>query len=176
MEASPQCGSWQETMVGRDPGVQPSGEMMEQWDCYGQPTGLHYNPCDDYIASWAVDNPLKHCEHYNKMFQAEAWLDFQWAQTGHGGEHLLHKVERMYENHPTKASANGEPTYEGMNNGKNGLGWWQGEEAWMQLMAGGTMGVVYGAATLWQWKVSPEEEGWPAWTDQNTSWDQGIEK
>ena len=159
---------------GDDPGVRESGEMMEAWDCYQQPTGLHYNPCDDYIAEWAVNNPLKHCEHYNKTHQGESWLDFQWAQTGHGSEHLYHKVSLMYDNIPTKASANGEPTYEGMNNGQNGLGWWQGEEAWMQLMHGGTMGVFYGAACLWQWKISPDEAGWPAWTDQPKSWREAL--
>ncbi|WP_422082796.1 DUF4038 domain-containing protein [Ulvibacterium sp.] len=153
-----------------DPGVKESGEMLQLWDSYQQPTGLHYNPCDDYIATWAKNDPDKHCMHFNKTHQAEKWLDFQWAQTGHGGEHLYHKVERMYQNLPTKAVANGEPTYEGMNAGQNGLGWWQGEEAWMQLMHGGTMGVVYGAACLWQWKVSPKEEGWEAWTDQPLSW------
>ncbi|MEZ4775904.1 MAG: DUF4038 domain-containing protein [Bacteroidia bacterium] len=160
---------------GIDPGVKESGEMMEKWDCYHQPTGLHYNPCDDYIAEWAINNPLKHCEHYNKAWQAENWLDFQWAQTGHGGEHLYHKVERMYNNLPVKASANGEPTYEGMNDGKNGLGWWQGEEAWMQLMSGGTMGVVYGAAGIWQWKVSPDEDGWTSWASQNKSWREALD-
>ena len=160
---------------GDDPGVRESGEMMEAWDCYQQPTGLHYNPCDDYIAEWAVNNPLKHCEHYNKTHQQEPWLDFQWAQTGHGSEHLYHKVSRMYDNIPTKACANGEPTYEGMNNGQNGLGWWQGEEAWMQLMHGGTMGVFYGAACLWQWKISQDEAGWPAWTDQPKSWRDALE-
>jgi hypothetical protein len=160
---------------GRDPGVKEAGEMMESWDAYQQPTGLHYNPCDDYIAEWAIDNPLKHCEHYNKTFQAEDWLDFQWAQTGHSNEHQYHKVERMYANQPTKASANGEPTYEGMNNGQNGLGWWQGEEAWMQFMSGGTMGVVYGAAGLWQWKVSPDEAGWTSWADQPESWEGAMQ-
>ncbi|MDX2248406.1 MAG: DUF4038 domain-containing protein [Bacteroidia bacterium] len=160
---------------GKDPGVKESGEMMEKWDCYRQPTGLHYNPCDDYIAEWAINNPLKHCEHYNKSWQAENWLDFQWAQTGHSGEHLYHKVSRMYENQPVKASANGEPTYEGMNDGKNGLGWWQGEEAWMQLMSGGTMGVVYGAAGLWQWKVTADEEGWGVWASQNKSWQETLD-
>ncbi|MEZ5042644.1 MAG: DUF4038 domain-containing protein [Saprospiraceae bacterium] len=159
---------------GRDPGVKESGEMLEEWDCYQQPTGLHYNPSDDYTAEWAVNNPLKHAMHFNKSFQEAPWLDFQWAQTGHSGEHLYHKVERMYENKPTKAAANGEPTYEGMNDGKNGLGWWQGEEAWMQLMSGGTMGVVYGAAALWQWKVTPDEEGWTAWASQDKSWDQAL--
>ena len=160
---------------GRDPGVKESGEMLEEWDCYQQPTGLHYNPSDDYTAEWAVNNPLKHAMHFNKTFQAEEWLDFQWAQTGHGTEHLYHKVERMYDNIPTKAAANGEPTYEGMNAGKNGLGWWQGEEAWMQLMSGGTMGVVYGAASLWQWKVTAEEEGWTAWATQPKSWEQALQ-
>jgi hypothetical protein len=159
---------------GKDPGVLESGEMLEKWDCYEQPTGIHYNPCDDYLASWA-DGDESHCFHYNQSFQEAEWLDFQWAQTGHDSEHLYHKVERMYANVPTKAVANGEPTYEGMNDGKNGLGWWQGEEAWMQLMHGGTMGIVYGAATLWQWKISPAEEGWPAWTDQQTSWQEAMD-
>jgi hypothetical protein len=153
-----------------DPGVKESGEMLQLWDSYQQPIGLHYNPCDDYIATWAKNDPDKHCMHYNKTHQVEEWLDFQWAQTGHNDKHLYHKVERMYQNLPTKAVANGEPTYEGMNAGQNGLGWWQGEEAWMQLMHGGTMGVVYGAASLWQWKVTPNEEGWEAWTDQPLSW------
>ncbi len=156
---------------GRDPGVKEAGEMLEIWDCYAQPTGLHYNPCDDYVASWAVNNPIKHCMHYNKTFQAEEWLDFQWAQTGHNGEHLYHKVERMYDDPIVKAVANGEPTYEGMGGGKNGLGWWQGEEAWMQMMSGGTMGVVYGAASLWQWKVTDKEEGWTDWASQPKSWE-----
>lgn len=158
---------------GKDPGILESGEMMQEWDCYAQPTGIHYNPCDDYLADWA-DGENEHCFHNNKSFQEKEWLDFQWAQTGHDSKHLYHKVERMYDNLPTKAVANGEPTYEGMNDGKNGLGWWQGEEAWMQLMHGGTMGVVYGAATLWQWKVSQTEEGWPAWTDQPTSWKEAM--
>jgi hypothetical protein len=160
---------------GRDPGVEEAGIMMEAWDSYRQPTGLHYNPCDDYLAEWAVDNDLKHCEHYNKSFQDADWLDFQWAQTGHGQEHQYHKVERMYDNLPTKAAANGEPTYEGMNDGKNGLGWWQGEDAWGQLFAGGTMGVVYGAAGLWQWKVSADEEGWTAWATQPMSWRDALD-
>lgn len=159
---------------GKDPGIPESGEMFGKWDAYNQPTGIHYNPCDNFLASWA-DDDASHCFHYNKSFQDASWLDFQWAQTGHDGEHLYHKVKQMYNNLPIKAVANGEPTYEGMGDGKNGLGWWQGEEAWMQLMNGGTMGVVYGAATLWQWKISPTEEGWPAWTDQLTSWLEALQ-
>lgn len=160
---------------GRDPGVKESGEMIQEWDCYEQPTGLHYNPCDDYIASWAIDNPIKHCEHLNKTYQSESWLDFQWAQSGHDSDHLQHKVQRMYDNLPTKAVANGEPTYEGMASGKNGLGWWQGEEAWLNLTNGGTMGVVYGAAGLWQWMVSADEPGWPDWTNQNKAWNEAMQ-
>jgi len=158
---------------GKDPGVLESGKMMQEWDCYAQPTGIHYNPCDDYLADWA-DGDESHCFHYNKSFQEEEWLDFQWAQTGHSDEHLYHKVERMYDNLPTKAVANGEPTYEGMSDGKNGLGWWQGEEAWMQLMHGGTMGVVYGSASIWRWKISATEEGWPEWTDHRLSWKESL--
>jgi hypothetical protein len=158
---------------GKDPGVKESGEMLQKWDCYQQPVGIHYNPCDDYLASWASGD-RSHCFHNNKSYQDQEWLDFQWAQTGHDGKHLYHKVERMYDNQPIKAVANGETTYEGMGNGKNGLGWWQGEEAWMQLMHGGTMGVVYGAASLWQWKVTPDEKGWEAWTDQTLSWEGAL--
>ncbi len=160
---------------GRDPGVKEAGEFLQMTDAYQQPTGLHYNPCDDYMAAWAVENPLKHCMHFNQSFQAADWLDFQWAQTGHESKHQYHKVSRMYDNVPTKAVANGEPTYEGMNDGQNGLGWWQGEEAWMQLMSGGSMGVVYGAASLWQWKITADETGWTSWAQQAASWQEAME-
>ncbi|MEO1449250.1 MAG: DUF4038 domain-containing protein [Bacteroidota bacterium] len=159
---------------GKDPGVKEAGEMLENMDAYHQPVGLHYNPCDDFVAEWAKKDSLKHCLHYNKSYQDKDWLDFQWAQTGHGGKHQLHKVERMYDNLPTKAVANGEPTYEGMADGKNGLGWWQGHEAWSQLMSGGTMGVVYGAASLWQWKITADEPGWTAWASQPKSWSEAL--
>jgi hypothetical protein len=42
-------------------------------------------------------------------------------------------------------------------------GWWQGHEAWSNLCAGGTMGVVYGAGSLWQWRLQPDEPGHDAW-------------
>lgn len=159
---------------GLDPGVKPGGEIIEQWDAYRQPTGIHYNPADDYLASWANGDSTR-CFHYNRSYQDEPWLDFQWAQTGHDGKHLYHKVERIYENKPVKANLNGEPTYEAMGGGKNGLGWWQGEEAWNQLMHGGTMGVVYGAATLWQWKVTVDEPGWDDWTNAPLSWREALD-
>jgi hypothetical protein len=160
--------------TGLDAGVKPGGVAIEQWDAYGQPTGIHYNPADNYLASWAQGDSSK-CFHYNRSHQSEAWLDFQWAQSGHDGKHLTYKVDEMYTNEPVKAVLNGEPTYEGMGGGKLGLGWWQGEEAWTQLMHGATMGVVYGAAALWQWKLTPDEEGWGAWTDQPLSWREAIE-
>ena len=156
------------------PGVKPGGEAIELWDAYRQPVGLHYSPYDDWLATWAKGDSTC-CFHYNKNFQSEPWLDFQWAQTGHDGLHLYHKVSRMYDNKPTKASMNGEPTYEGMGEGKQGLGWWQGEDAWNQLMNGGTMGVIYGAASLWQWKITPDEPGWPEWTNAPVSWRQALE-
>ena len=156
------------------PGVKPGGQVIEEWDAYRQPVGLHYSPYDDYIASWANGDSTC-CFHYNRRYQEEPWLDFQWAQTGHDGLHLYHKVERMYNNKPIKAVMNGESTYEGMGNGKHGLGWWQGEDAWMQLMHGGTMGVVYGAASLWQWKITPDEPGWPEWTNSPHSWRDALD-
>lgn len=154
---------------GDAPGVVSAGEALQKWDAYQQPTGLHYNPCDDFLATWAGDDS-SHCFHYNRKHQDAEWLDFQWAQTGHDGKHLYHKVERMYDNKPTKAVMNGESTYEKMNEGQYGLGWWQGEDAWNQLMHGGTMGVVYGAACLWQWKITRDEPGWETWTNANYSW------
>jgi hypothetical protein len=154
---------------GRDPGVKPAGDTIEKWDCYKQPTGIHYNPADNYLADWG-NGDSSCCFHYNRTYQEEPWLDFQWSQTGHDGKHIFLKVEGMYDNKPTKANLNGEPTYEGMGEGKLGLGWWQGHEAWSQLMHGGTMGVVYGAAGLWQWKVTPDEPGWPPWANSNLSW------
>lgn len=155
-------------------GVRPGGEAIEKWDGYRQPVGLHYSPFDDWMATWAKGDSSC-CFHYNKIYQAEEWLDFQWAQTGHDGKHLYHKVERMYENKPVKASMNGESTYEGMGGGKNGLGWWQGHDAWMQLMHGGTMGVVYGAVGVWQWKITPDEPGWPEWTNAPLGWRQALD-
>ena len=159
--------------MGREVGVKEGGETVEAWDAYQQPTGIHYNPFDDFIPNWA--DPETYKVHYNKAFQSAEWLDFQWAQTGHTAQKIYDKVELMYENKPTKAVANGEPTYEGIRDPENGSGWWQGEEAWMQLMSGGTMGVVYGAGGMWQWKVSPDEEGWAAWANSEVSWKEALE-
>lgn len=158
---------------GFSPGVKPAGETLEKWDCYKQPVGLHYNPWDNHLAKWAKQgDPC--CFHFNKTYQDEVWLDFQWAQTGHDGIHIYYKVEGMYENEPVKANMNGEPTYEAMGGGKNGLGWWQGEDAWNQLMHGGTMGVIYGAVGLWQWKITPDEPEWEEWTDAPISWREAL--
>ncbi len=155
---------------GRDPGVREAGQMLDRDDAYEQPVGLHYSPCGTYVAEWSVGNPLKHCMHGDSSWQQEPWLDFQWTQTGHDGRHDLDKVMRMAKYPGVKAVANGEPTYEGMGGGKFGLDRWQADEAWLQLTHGGTMGVVYGAAALWQWKVGPDEAGWDAWSDQPLDW------
>jgi hypothetical protein len=81
----------------------------------------------------------------------------------------------MVENRPVKAIANGEPTYEGMSRLDRAAGWWQGHEAWLNLTSGGTMGVVYGAGGLWNWKITPDETGWSAWCDSPVSWREAIE-
>ena len=158
--------------MGREVGVKEGGETVEAWDAYQQPTGIHYNPFDDFIPNWA--DPESYKVHYNKAFQSAEWLDFQWAQTGHTAQKIYDKVELMYENKPTKAVANGEPTYEGIRDPENGAGWWQGEEAWMQLMSGGTMGVVYGAGGIWQWKVTADEAGWAEWANSELSWREAL--
>jgi hypothetical protein len=157
---------------GLGPGVKEAGEYIEEWDPHRQPTGIHYNPMCDNQPEWA---PEGICFHYNKSYQSAGWLDFQWCQTGHAGLHDTHKVELMYDNLPTKAVANGEPTYEGIRDPENGSAWWQGHEAWIQYTSGGTMGVVYGAGGLWNWKLNPEEEGWDDWCNSNVSWKEAIE-
>lgn len=159
---------------GFAPSIKPAGEAFERWDAYRQPTGLHYSPYDDYMADWAKPGS-DCCFHGNKSHQAEPWLDFQWAQTGHDGKPLYHKVQRMYDVTPVRAVMNGESTYEAMGQGKHGLGWWQGDDAWHQLMHGGTMGVAYGAVSVWMWKVSRDEPGWPDWTDAPLSWRDALD-
>ena len=81
----------------------------------------------------------------------------------------------MHDYEPTKAVANGEPTYERMGRPDNSIGWWQGHEAWLNLTAGGTMGVVYGAGGLWNWKLTADEPGWPDWANSQASWADAIE-
>ena len=159
---------------GLAPSIQPGGAAIEQWDAYRQPTGLHYSPYDDYLAGWAKPGS-DCCYHGNKSHQGEPWLDFQWAQTGHDGKSLYHKVHRMHDVTPVRAVMNGESTYEAMGQGTLGLGWWQGHDAWNQLMHGGTMGVAYGAVGVWQWKVARDEPGWPDWTDAPLSWRDALD-
>lgn len=127
---------------GREPQIAAGGEEVERWDAYQQPTGIHYRPHIVADASQAAD-----------------WLDFQWCQTGHSGEHVPERVADMWRNLPAKGVANGEPTYEHGGRQGRAAGWWQGHEAWSNLCAGGTMGVVYGAGSLWQWAHRGDEPG-----------------
>lgn len=142
---------------GREPGIEPGGREIEAWDAYGHPTGIHYGP-------W----------HDNGAWHDASWLDFQWCQTGHGNEHRPEKVSEMFTRVPPKGIANGEPTYERISRPDFGAGWWQGHEAWLNLTSGGTMGIVYGAAGLWQWKLRAEEPGWAPWCDANASWEDAL--
>ncbi len=127
---------------GYEPQVPAGGEEIERWDAYQQPTGIHYRPHAD-----------------NCAWQAADWLDFQWCQTGHRGEHIPERVMDMWRNLPAKGVANGEPSYENTGHPGRAAGWWQGHEAWSNLCAGGTMGVFYGAGSLWQWRLHPGEPG-----------------
>ena len=127
---------------GYEPQVPAGGEEVERWDAYAQPAGIHYRPHAD-----------------NRAYQDADWLDFQWCQTGHSGEHMPERVTDMWRNTAIKAVANGEPTYEHGGQRGKGEGWWQGHEAWCNLCAGGTMGVVYGAGSMWQWRLHADEPG-----------------
>jgi len=142
---------------GNAKGVGPGGAEIEKWDAYGQPTGIHYNP-------WS----------HNHEFQSVKWLDFQWCQTGHAGEHRHEKVAEMRLNKPVRAVANGEPSYERICRPDRATGWWQGHEQWCNLMAGGTMGVVYGAGGIWQWKLDANEPGWEEWCNTAASWKDAL--
>ena len=128
--------------AGTEPQIEAGGREVEAWDCYGQPTGIHYRPHARANAHQDAD-----------------WLDFQWCQTGHGGEHAPERVADMWRNTPIKAVANGEPSYEQTRRADLAAGWWQGHEAWSNLCAGSTMGVVYGAANIWQWVQRDGEPG-----------------
>lgn len=136
-----------------------AGQTIEEWDAYRQPTGIHYAPHSLF-----------------RTHQDKAWLDFQWCQTGHNGEHVPDRVADMWRNTPVKAVANGEPTYENIGKTGRGAGWWQGHEAWCNLTAGSTMGLVYGAGSLWQWRLHPNEPDHAAWcTAPNAGWREALE-
>ncbi|MEZ4658959.1 MAG: DUF4038 domain-containing protein [Caldilineaceae bacterium] len=144
---------------GYEPPVAAGGAEVELWDAYAQPTGIHYRPHAD------------NCAH-----QAADWLDFQWCQTGHSGEHHAERVADMWRNTPIKAVANGEPTYENGGQPGKAAGWWQGHEAWSNLCAGGAMGVVYGAGSLWQWVLRPGEPGQSDFfTAKGAGWREAID-
>jgi hypothetical protein len=131
---------------GYEPPVPVGGSEVQLWDAYQQPTGIHYRPHSDACA-----------------WQDADWLDFQWCQTGHRGEHIPERVTDLWRNTPVKGVANGEPSYENTNMIGRAAGWWQGHEAWSNLLAGGTMGVFYGAGSLWQWAQRPDEPGQSAY-------------
>jgi hypothetical protein len=128
--------------AGSEPQIKAGGEYLQGADAYGQPTGIHYRP---------------HAR--NNAHQDADWLDFQWCQTGHEGDHVPDRVATMWREQPARAVMNGEPTYENSGRRGKGEGWWQGHEAWSNLCAGAVMGVAYGAGSLWQWVVRPGEPG-----------------
>ena len=136
-----------------------AGRTIEEWDAYRQPTGIHYSPHALF-----------------RTHQDKAWLDFQWCQTGHNGEHVPERVADMWRNLPVKAVANGEPTYENIGQTGRGAGWWQGHEAWCNLTAGGTLGLVYGAGSLWQWRLHANEPDHADWcTAPGAGWREALD-
>jgi len=144
--------------TGHEPQVDAGGREIEAWDCYEQPAGIHYRPHSTAFAHQDAD-----------------WLDFQWCQTGHEGEHVPERVAVMQARRPVRAVANGEPTYEQSGRVDKATGWWQGHEAWSNLCAGGTMGVVYGAGSLWQWVLRPHEpDHWDFFTAPGASWREAL--
>ena len=128
--------------AGTEPQIEAGGREIRAWDAYRQPTGIHYRP-----------------HSHNNAHQDADWLEFQACQTGHAGDHVPDRLATMWAERPIKAIMNGEPSYE--HTGRRGVaeGWWQGHEAWSNVCAGALMGVAYGAASLWQWRLHPGEPG-----------------
>ncbi|MEV0738702.1 DUF4038 domain-containing protein [Streptomyces sp. NPDC050549] len=116
---------------GGEAQIAAGGTEIGRWDGYGQPCGIHYRP-----------------HSANRAHQSESWLHFQWCQTGHMGGHVQERVADTWRNTPPKAVANGEPTYENTGRPGRAAGRWQGHEAWSNLCAGGTMGVVYSGESV----------------------------
>jgi hypothetical protein len=144
---------------GYEPQVAAGGQAVHEWDAYQQPTGIHYRPHAD-----------------NRAHQDAEWLDFQWCQTGHSGEHMPERVADMWRNLPVKGVANGEPTYEHGGQPGRAAGWWQGHEAWSNLCAGGTFGVVYGAGSMWQWVLHANEPGHtPFFLAEGAGWREALD-
>ena len=144
---------------GTEPQIAAGGEYLHRSDAYGQPTGIHYRP---------------HAR--NNTHQDADWLDFQWCQTGHEADHVPDRVATMWRESPVKAVMNGEPTYEHSGRRGKGEGWWQGHEAWSNLCAGAVMGVAYGAGSLWQWVVRPDEPGHePFFLAPGAGWREALE-
>lgn len=144
--------------VGTEAQIAVGGKEIHEWDAYGQPTGIHYQP---------------HAR--NDAHQKADWLDFQSCQTGHMGDHVPDRLATMWAAQPAKAIINGEPTYEHSGRLGTGEGWWQGHEAWSNVCAGATMGVAYGAASLWQWRLHPNEPGHePYFIAANAGWREAL--
>jgi hypothetical protein len=144
--------------AGTEPQIAAGGEEIQRADAYLQPTGIHYRP---------------HAR--NDAHQNADWLDFQWCQTGHEGDHVPDRLATMWRNTPPKAIMNGEPTYEHSGRRGKGEGWWQGHEAWSNLCAGGIMGVAYGAGSLWQWLIHADEPGHePFFRAEGAGWRESL--
>lgn len=142
--------------TGWEPAVAAMGEALYREDV--GPVGIHYNP-------WQSDDAHADAD----------WCAFHLSQTGHNGVHLPERVAEQRRRHPHRGVANGEPTYEGLGGGRRGLGAWQREEAWGNLVCGGTMGVFYGAAAVWQWQRADDLATWDTWATGPWDWRAGLE-
>ena len=141
--------------TGLEPQVEAGGIEVHTWDDSAQPASI----TGRIPAAGSQDAD---------------WLDFQSCQTGHDGDHVPDRLTTMWMYQPVKAIMNGEPTYE--NSGRRGkaTGWWQGNEAWSNVCAGGTLGVVYGAGSLWQWRIVPTSPA-TAPSSIRVRWGGGVE-
>ena len=126
---------------GEEPQVAAGGEEVHAWDAYGQPTGIHYQP-------HAATRPP------GRRLAGLPVLPDGSRRRAHPGPRGGHAAQ-----HPGQGGAEPGADVREHPRARPRRGWWQGHEAWSNLCSGATMGVGYGAASLWQWRLHADEPG-----------------
>lgn len=113
----------------------------------------------------------------SQWFHADAWLDFNMFQSGHGQQHMPNYDQnwKNYTLEPVKPTLDGEPRYEDHPiNWKPELGWfdeWDVRQAAYWGALSGSCGHTYGDHNIWQmW-----QPGRKAISSARTPWQQAID-
>jgi Protein of unknown function (DUF4038)/Putative collagen-binding domain of a collagenase len=111
-----------------------------------------------------------------EWFQADEWLAFNMAQTGHGYDHQNHeRIAGDYRRQPTKPCIDGEPGYEDHPaefNAKNGyLDDYDARKSAYWALFAGAAGHTYGCHDIWQFLSASR----PPITAARTPWRKAID-